>query len=225
MGEAIGQMLPAAVGVAISPFPIVAVVLMLATPRARTNGPAFLAGWLAGLALLGAILLTVSNHLDPTSSSGPATWVTVVKLLAGLALVYLAFRQWQGRPRGGVAPEEPRWMASVDGFTPVKTASTGAVLSTVNPKNFLLALAGVEAIAGAGISVGEEAIAWLVFILIGSLGVIAPLAVYFALGARSQQILEDLKGWMIQNSAVIMTVLLFVIGVKLVGDAITELSA
>jgi hypothetical protein len=42
MGEAIGQLPPFAVGVAVSPMPIVAVVLMLVTPRARSNGPAFL---------------------------------------------------------------------------------------------------------------------------------------------------------------------------------------
>jgi|GEM_PF-3416371 hypothetical protein len=38
MGEAIGQALPLAVGVALSPIPIVGVVLMLATPgRAPTD--------------------------------------------------------------------------------------------------------------------------------------------------------------------------------------------
>src|SRR5271154_4749366 len=151
MGEAIGQLLPAAVGVAISPFPIVAIVLMLATPRARTNGPAFLAGWLLGLGLLGFILLALSNRLGPTSDSGPATWVSVVKLLVGLLLLYLAVRQWQARPRGGAVPAEPKWMDAVDGFSPGKAAGTGAVLSSVNPKNLLLGLAGVEAIAGAGI--------------------------------------------------------------------------
>jgi hypothetical protein len=35
MGEAIGQPLPLAVGVALSPVPIIAVVLLLTTPRAR----------------------------------------------------------------------------------------------------------------------------------------------------------------------------------------------
>jgi hypothetical protein len=45
VNEAIGQSLPFAVGVGLSPIPIIAVVLMLATPRARVNGPAFLAGW------------------------------------------------------------------------------------------------------------------------------------------------------------------------------------
>jgi hypothetical protein len=61
MGEAIGQLLPFAVGVAVSPMPIVAVVLMLVTPRARTNGPAFLLGWIVGIALAGAVLLAIAG--------------------------------------------------------------------------------------------------------------------------------------------------------------------
>jgi hypothetical protein len=36
MGEAIGQVLSFGVGVALSPVPIIAVVLMLGTPRARS---------------------------------------------------------------------------------------------------------------------------------------------------------------------------------------------
>ena len=34
MNEAIGDLLPFAVGTALSPFPIIAIVLILATPRA-----------------------------------------------------------------------------------------------------------------------------------------------------------------------------------------------
>lgn len=44
VGAAIGEMLPLAIGIAISPLAIVAVILILTTPRARTNGPAFLGG-------------------------------------------------------------------------------------------------------------------------------------------------------------------------------------
>jgi hypothetical protein len=39
MGEAIGQLLPFAVGVAVSPMPIVAVVLMLVTPPGTEQRP------------------------------------------------------------------------------------------------------------------------------------------------------------------------------------------
>jgi hypothetical protein len=41
IGEAIGQVLQMEVGVALSPLPIVAVVLMLVTPRGRVNGVTF----------------------------------------------------------------------------------------------------------------------------------------------------------------------------------------
>jgi hypothetical protein len=59
MGEAIGQSLPLAIGVALSPVPIIAIVLMLTTPRARANGPAFVMSVLylvIGVKLLGDAL-------------------------------------------------------------------------------------------------------------------------------------------------------------------------
>ncbi len=53
MGQAIGGSLPLAIGIAVSPIPIIAVVLMLTTPVARVNGPAFVLGWLLGLGVIG----------------------------------------------------------------------------------------------------------------------------------------------------------------------------
>ena len=40
-GEGIGEVLTFAIGVAISPVPIIAVILMLFSQRARVNGPVF----------------------------------------------------------------------------------------------------------------------------------------------------------------------------------------
>ena len=44
MGSAIGEVLPFAIGVAISPIPIIGVILMLFSERARQNGPSSPAG-------------------------------------------------------------------------------------------------------------------------------------------------------------------------------------
>ena len=87
MGEAIGQMLPAAVGVAISPLPLVAVVLMLVTPGGRVNGPAFVLGWIVGLAIVGAIVLAVASGADASDDGEPATWASVLKLILGVLLL------------------------------------------------------------------------------------------------------------------------------------------
>jgi hypothetical protein len=81
MYDTISQMLPSAVGVAISPFPIVAVVLMLVTARGRVNGPAFLLWWMSGLALVGAVLLSVASGVDASEPAMPASWVSVVVLI------------------------------------------------------------------------------------------------------------------------------------------------
>jgi hypothetical protein len=48
IGQAIGQALPFAVGVALSPVPIIAAVLMLSIPKGSVNGLAFLTGWVVG---------------------------------------------------------------------------------------------------------------------------------------------------------------------------------
>jgi hypothetical protein len=73
MGPAIGEILPLAVGVAISPIPIIAVVLMLSTPKDRGNGLAFLLGWLVGPGLVGVIVLLVADPAGASEDSGPAT--------------------------------------------------------------------------------------------------------------------------------------------------------
>ena len=54
MGTAIGQILPLAVGVALSPVPIIAVALMLMSQRARLNGPLFVIGWLCARTAIGS---------------------------------------------------------------------------------------------------------------------------------------------------------------------------
>jgi hypothetical protein len=44
------------------------------------------------------------------------------------------------------------------------------------------------------------------------------------MGERAARILSGLKDWMGQHNAVIMSVLCLIIGVKLIGDAITGLT-
>jgi threonine/homoserine/homoserine lactone efflux protein len=222
MGEAIGQVLPLAVGVAISPMPIVAAVLMLVSARARSNGPAFIVGWLFGLALVGAICLLVADPAGASEDDGPATWVSWLKILVGALLVLFAVREWRGRPRGDEEPAAPKWIAAISAFNPIKAAGAGVFLSALNPKNLLLAVAAA-AIAATGISgVGQE-VAYAVLAVIGTIGVAAPVDIFFGLGDRAPRVLGSLRAWMEQNNAVIMAVLLLVIGAKLVGDGIAGL--
>jgi hypothetical protein len=221
MGEAIGQSLPLAIGVALSPVPIIAVVLMLTTPRARANGPAFVLGWLVGLGVVGAIVLALAGPGGASEEGQPAAWVSWVKLLLGLLLLLVAARQFRGRPHEGEEAPLPKWMGAIDRFTPGQALGGGAALAGANPKNLLLAVGAAAAIAQTGIPASQQAIAYAVFAIIGTLGVGAPVGIYFAMGKRSAELLGSLKDWIGHNNAVIMSVLCLVIGVKLLGDALT----
>src|SRR5262249_21970510 len=149
----------------------------------------FLLGWLAGVGLGGAILLAIAGPAGATDKGAPADWTYWLKLLLGAALLLLAARQWRGRPHEGDDVATPQWMGALDGFTPAKAAVAGVALSLANPKNLLLIVGGATALAQFGLSTGDEAISWIVFTVIASIGVGAPVAIYFGMGDRAASIL------------------------------------
>ena len=75
MGQAIGDSLPLAIGVAISPIPIIAIILMLLSKRAGANGTSFLIGWLVGIAAVLSVVVAISGTATLGTSSDPATGV------------------------------------------------------------------------------------------------------------------------------------------------------
>ena len=118
----------------------------------------------------------------------------------------------------------PKWMDAVEGFTPAKSAGLGVLVSVVNPKNLILIVGGATAIAQTEVSGADQAIAWIIFMVIATIGVAAPIVIYFAMGDKAAGILADLKAWMAHHNAAIMAVILVIIGVKLIGDSISGFS-
>jgi threonine/homoserine/homoserine lactone efflux protein len=222
LGEAIGDLLPSAIGVALSPIPIVAAVLMLGTPRARTNGPAFAAGWIVGLVAVGVIVLLVAGDAD--SSDDTSTVADVVTLVFGLLLLAVAVKQWRSRPRPGTEPEMPKWMAAIDSSTPGRSFGLGALLSGINPKNLALTLAAAASLAQAGLSTGGDVAGLATFVAIGSLTVAGPVVAYLLLGKGAERALGEVKAFMSEHNAVIMAVVCLVLAAKLIGNGIGGLT-
>jgi Na+/melibiose symporter-like transporter len=218
--QAIGDVLPLAVGVALSPIPIIAVILMLVSRRARVNGPVFIVGWLIGLALVGIIVLGIAGPAGASDDGQPSTGASWLKIALGVVLLLVAARQWRSRPAEGEEPAMPKWMDAIDEFTPVKAGGAGVVFSALNPKNLIIAVGAATAVAATGISGVDQAVAYAVFAIVGTVGVATPVVIYFALGDRAPALLDKLKTWMGRHNAVIMAVLMLLIGAKLIGDGI-----
>jgi threonine/homoserine/homoserine lactone efflux protein len=112
--------------VALSPIPIIAVVLVLSAHQARVNGPVFVAGWLAALAVLGAIVLSI----DSVGASLPSdvTWVSWIKAAAGVVLLLVAAWQFRARPKGSDKAALPKWVARIDEIKPLPATGLGVAM-------------------------------------------------------------------------------------------------
>ncbi|NEB41115.1 GAP family protein [Streptomyces sp. SID14515] len=225
MGDAIGQMLASAVGIAISPLPLIAVILMLATPKGRGNGIAFTVGWVISLAALVTVVVLAGSGGDAAGGvDGPARWTLWLKLGLGVLFFLLGVRQWKGRPREGHEAEPPGWMKAIESFTPAKAAGLAAALAVANPKNLVLAVGGALSIASSTASAGGRTVAAVLMVLIASLCTLLPLGVYLLGGQKSAKVLGEWKAWMAAHNAAIMTTVLIVLGAKYIGDAISGLA-
>lgn len=214
----IGDVLPSAVAVALSPIPVVAVVVVLGGRAARTAGPAFAAGWGAGLLAVSVVvlLLVSAAELGGSEDAGLVWW----KIAVGVLFLWMAAKQWAKRSRPGEQPREPGWMATVDRASAPRAAALGVALSAANPKNLALTLTAAASIAEAGLARAEAALAVAVFVGVGSLAVTGAVAFHLLAGEHAVRPLAVVKQFMAANSQVIMMVVLLLLGAKLLGDGI-----
>jgi threonine/homoserine/homoserine lactone efflux protein len=220
--QAIGAGLPAAVGIALSPFPVIGVVVVLAGPQARTSGVSFAVGWLVGLSIVGALVTLVFGGADDSESTTAAVadWGRVI---AGAGLMVLGVRKWRARPRPGDEVNPPAWMASLGAVAPPKALVLGLGLAGANPKNFVLVAAAATSMAQVGVQGGEMVAALAVFVLLASASVIGAVVVRFVGGTRGVAVLDAVREFMVANAAVITMVILVVLGANILGTGLSGL--
>jgi threonine/homoserine/homoserine lactone efflux protein len=221
--QAVGAVLPMAMAIALSPFPVIGIVLILAAPRGRRNGPLFALGWMTGLTVVVTIVVVLlEGSSDPDSTSSVV--VDWLRVLAGGGLVVLGARKVVTRPRDGEEVAAPAWMASLDEAGPGRAVALGLLLSGANPKNVVLAAAAASAAVDAGAEGVELAVAVAVFVVLSSWTVLGAVLAHLVGGARAVRLLESVRLFMVANSTVITAVVLLLIGFVLFGEGISGLA-
>lgn len=214
---AIVYSLPMALGVALSPLPIAAVVTILLSTRPN-NAPAFLLGWITGIFVIGGIVFVIpgldTDRGEPTLLSG---WI---RLIVGGVLLVLGARQWRQRPSVNDPVEAPKALSKLDSISTVKTVSMGFLLSTFNPKNLLLTFAGAAYIDASMATPSQQAIALIIYAVVASLSIIIPTIAYTLYTERVAVVLVNWKVWLIRNNAMLIAVLLVIFGSLIIGNGL-----
>jgi hypothetical protein len=105
VGALIGDLLPLAAGIALSPVPVIATVLVLLAPGVRPTSSAYAPGWVAGIVAVTVPALLVVGAIDGDPDEGSSDAGGWIRIALGVLLLVAAWRQWSGRPRA--EPEEP----------------------------------------------------------------------------------------------------------------------
>ncbi len=225
MGQGISEVLPFAIGIAISPIPIIGVILILFSSRARVNGPAFLVGWVLGVAVASGAIYAVANAANAATDSTASDSVSWLKIGLGVLLLGVARRNWAKRPKDGEPAPMPKWMGAIESITPVKAFGLAILLSVVNPKNLALTFGAAAGLAQVpDLSTEDAIVALAVFVVLASVSVAGAVLYDLFGGTGAKAKLDELKSWMTLHSAAVMAVLFLVFGVVLIAKGIGPLS-
>lgn len=217
MGPVLAEVVPLALGIAASPFPVVPAILLLFTARPRATAGAFLAGWFAGIVGVCAVAVILASAVE--GSEETPSWAAWTKLALAVLLVLLGVRQWLTRGD----QKEPAWMQALDAATPGSATRLGLLLSAGNPKILLLAATAGLAIGAADLTGSQTTGTVVAFTLIASSTVALPLLTYSLLGERILVPLGRVRDWLKAHNAAVVAVVLVVLGVLLGVEALVAL--
>jgi len=222
----LSTLLPLAVGMAISPLPIVAVVAILLSTRGRAAAPAYTGAFLAvTLAVIAVGAATSAGASAASHGSGGKIVVLILTALLTVGFSAFAVVSWLGRPKPGTPPATPSWLAAVDAITPARAAGLGLLMAATNSKNLPLELKGGAVLGAAHLPVAVTVLLCVALAVAGSLTLVVPTI----LGATGLPpvvaALRRLKDEMIAHNAVIMTVLFAVLAATEASHLIHQLTA
>jgi hypothetical protein len=217
MSQAVGLMLPFAVGIALSPVPIAAVILMMLSLHPGIGGRMFVAGWAVGLLVAVVVLTTLLGWL------GVGAFATPLRLLLGVVLLVFA---WERASAGGGSRREsegPAWVSGLDRLAADRAFAMGALQAGLDPRKLVLIAAVGMLFVTARLPTGEALIASLAFSVVGSLGVAAPLVVGQRAGTAGRARLDAVRARLVEDNSVITAVTLLLLGALLVGQGLAGL--
>jgi hypothetical protein len=214
MGESFMNMLPYAIGILVSPVPIITAILTLFSSRAKANGLSFLLGWAMGIGLPAIVVLVMTVSSGGETEGPPSRMASMARIAVGILLMIIAIRNWLHRKKPDDPDKKPGLMRVVDALTPLRAWLTGFLFADVtNPKNMALTIAGCLAISSSGATIFSMSILLVIFVLIASTGVAAPVMLYLVGGEFSKRTVEAWKQWLVLHKKTVMAVLFIIFGI------------
>jgi len=198
MGSALRDMLPYAIGLLVSPLPIVAVLVLRAGREGTRKGLIFsITWWLVSVVAVLALALLAGSASRP--STGAPAWESAIKIIMGLVLLLWAAGRYIELRRGPRPP--PAWLGHLDDLPPDRLSSLAAWLLLANPITVSMLVAAALALGSHRLSALADLLPAALFALARSLGLIV-----------TRFLPPDTKRWLLRHDDTLTFVTALVFG-------------
>jgi len=208
--EALGASFPLALAIAASPAAIIAMIILLMTRKALPNAWSFLAGWFAGLMLVGLIFLHRPAFYE--ASGEPSLilgWVRIsigaTVFIAGLFMLVKILKKEKQE-------DTPGWARKVDSFGFLHSFGLGFFFAAPNLKNASMVTTGAASIGNVGLGSFEEMSVLILFCLLATIGVMLPPLIFLLFRDKAEPIFEKMKVWLVKYGSMVLVVICIVFG-------------
>jgi Sap, sulfolipid-1-addressing protein len=214
------QLLALGLLTSVTPWGIVAVIVLLSAKSRPGGAVAFVAGWVVSILLVGGLVIGLyrGTHSRPGSSATDA--MLGVQFGLGILLLALAARKWRRRIAADPSATEPTWLKRLDRMRPIVAFGFGMFWI-----NLVFVVAAALAVADAKLSRAAAVTAYLFYALLATLGVAAILAVYYADQTRAQQRLAGMRSWLARNNTGVVSAVVAAIGVAFIVRALAGIAS
>lgn len=213
MSDLVVGLLPAAIGFALSPLPLIALILVLFSRRARSNGPIFLltlAVPVFFIPLAGGLIGQAAADPGDTASGG---WFRLVFGVLLLVLAVMNLRKYNDT-------DAPEVFDKIDGMGVGAVLVLGLTATVLNPKNLALLLAAGEAMQTAELDGAALVTASAAFALLALLPFLAIVGYQLLGGESAARRLTSLKEVLLRNNHKVMFWVTGVLGTVFLAQAI-----
>jgi hypothetical protein len=201
-------MLPFALGVTMSGTAMLALVRLLTMRRWKVPAVAFTLGGIAAVAILCGLAFAIV-HSAGTIEPRTRSWITVG---LGTGMILLASAAWWRHRRGAHRPRKRH----AEPTGPLHAAGLGAFLVGVNAKNVALTVSAATVLEAFGLEMMERAIAAIIFIVVGALGIVLPLVVRWTADEWMDSTLDRVDALSVRAQPVLIAMMLVVATILIV---------
>ena len=225
MIDAAGHVLFFALAAAASALTLTATLVVLRSRRPRTNGVAFLSGFLLGTTVACGLGLALGQAAVDRLDSHE-TVETAVTLLLGAALLVVGLRARHASPRPqSQGSRASAIMAGLANVRPAAAFSMAGLLGFGGPKRLVLTFLAMASVSDAGLGDAADLTLVVVYIAVATALVSVPVGIVIVAGDRAAGLLASGHAWLTGHEAWFRVWLSMGIGVALLVDGAVRLVA